>query len=421
MRTCIKKLLGLLNKPNFFKSVVETFITRIIIVLVSLVTTVIVARLLGPEGRGLYTIASTIGALGIQFGCLGLHSANTNFMSKDKTLLPTLVSNSLAMSFGLVGLLSLAIWCFFILWPQLAPIHGVLLGLALLWIPFGLEYLLLQSVLLGMQAFRLYNVIELVGKLLGILLIMLLLLKRSVSVETVYGMNFIALLITVVWVSWAVIRKCDRIVIPSVILFKQSVSYGIKLFWMCLFIFCNNNIVLFMIQYKFGAEQVGYYSIATMIADTIVLLPVSINTILFPKLSALMCDEEKWRITYKTAIYTLIVMIVLSGIAFVLVKPVIQLLFGIAFLPSSTVFVWLIPGIITLSVVNIFSAYIASKEIPRALVLFYFLVCFLSVILYYLFLLIFGIVGAAFIRSSCNLIIMIGVIFIAWKIRKTNK
>ena len=55
----------------------ETFSTRILLIVVSLITSVFVARALGPEGRGLYAIALTVSMLGIQFSNLGLHSSNT--------------------------------------------------------------------------------------------------------------------------------------------------------------------------------------------------------------------------------------------------------------------------------------------------------------------------------------------------------
>ena len=63
--------------PDLTKRVLETFSTRIFLIILSLITSVFVARTLGPEGRGLYAIALTIGMLGVQFSNLGLHSSNT--------------------------------------------------------------------------------------------------------------------------------------------------------------------------------------------------------------------------------------------------------------------------------------------------------------------------------------------------------
>ena len=130
---------------DFIRKVVETFATRIIIIALGLITTVIVTRILGPEGRGLYAVAATIGAIGIQFGNLGLHASNTYYVAQDRSILPTLLGNSLLVSFGCGTLGIIIAWCIFILWPNLAPINGVLLIMALIWIPIGLAYLLIQN------------------------------------------------------------------------------------------------------------------------------------------------------------------------------------------------------------------------------------------------------------------------------------
>ena len=102
------------------QKVVETFVTRILLIGIGLVTSVIVARILGPEGRGLYAVALAVGAIGMQFGNLGLHASNTYYVSRDRSLLPLLVSNTLLVSFAFggtgallagPGILSLASFC----------------------------------------------------------------------------------------------------------------------------------------------------------------------------------------------------------------------------------------------------------------------------------------------------------------------
>jgi O-antigen/teichoic acid export membrane protein len=55
------------------RNVLETYGTRVLVVFVTFATAVVVARELGPTGRGLYAVAATLGAIGAQFGNLGLH------------------------------------------------------------------------------------------------------------------------------------------------------------------------------------------------------------------------------------------------------------------------------------------------------------------------------------------------------------
>ena len=49
---------------DFIRKVMETYATRILLIGIGLVSAVIVARLLGPQGRGIYAVAAATGALG---------------------------------------------------------------------------------------------------------------------------------------------------------------------------------------------------------------------------------------------------------------------------------------------------------------------------------------------------------------------
>ena len=89
---------------EFVRSAATTFATRIVLVGLGLATTVVVARSLGPEGRGLYAVALTIATLGVQLGNLGLHASNTYFVAKDRSLLSGLIGNTLVVTLGLGGL-----------------------------------------------------------------------------------------------------------------------------------------------------------------------------------------------------------------------------------------------------------------------------------------------------------------------------
>ena len=69
---------------TFLLNVAETLLTRIVMIPIGLITSVILARVLGPEGRGLYAVAATISAIGEQFGNFGLHASNTYYVARDK-------------------------------------------------------------------------------------------------------------------------------------------------------------------------------------------------------------------------------------------------------------------------------------------------------------------------------------------------
>jgi len=58
---------------RFIKGVAITFTNRIFIVFVSAVSSIIIARYLGPAGKGIFSVLWTVVGVGFQFGNLGFH------------------------------------------------------------------------------------------------------------------------------------------------------------------------------------------------------------------------------------------------------------------------------------------------------------------------------------------------------------
>src|SRR5258706_15430228 len=82
--------------PELRRNVFESYGTRLLVVAVTFATAVVIARELGPTGRGLYAVAVAMGAIVVQFGNLGLHLSNTYHVAKDRALLPALIATTLA-------------------------------------------------------------------------------------------------------------------------------------------------------------------------------------------------------------------------------------------------------------------------------------------------------------------------------------
>ena len=197
-----RKLYSQLINSEFIRKILETIATRVALMGIGLVTSVIVARILGPEGRGIYAVASTTGALVVQFGNTGLHASNSYYVAKDRELLLPLLSNTFFASLGIGFGLAIIALILFSIHPGLAPIQGGILFLTLAWVPFGLLYLLLQNLLIGTQKIRAYNTIEAGNRVISVLFVGALILVNWVTVETVYVSGFVALIVCILWTFW---------------------------------------------------------------------------------------------------------------------------------------------------------------------------------------------------------------------------
>ena len=93
-----------------------------------------------------------------------------------------------------------------------------------------------------------------------------------------------------------------------------------------------------------------------------------IGFILFPRLSAVTDRGEKLRQAEKATLGTAVVLIPLLGLAAVMVKPVVYILFGKEFLPAISPFLWLLPGILAMGMETAIVQYLNSLGYPLSLV-----------------------------------------------------
>jgi len=403
---------------DFIRKVGETFVTRIFLIGIGVATSVIVARALGPEGRGLYAVAATIGAIGVQFGNLGLHASNTYYVARDKKLLPALVGNTIMVSFAVGGFITVLIWMIFSIWSKLAPLDGLLLILSLIWIPLGLVCLLLQNLLLGIQEVRAFNKIELVTKMFGVGLIGFLTLIGTATIEAIFSAALVALVISSLW---ALRRLKSHLIKPpqaSMALLKENIGYGLKAYLAAFFSFLVLRVDLLMAKYILGSEQTGYYSIAANMAELVNILPVVVATILFPKLSALTDTKEKWNFTKKAAVATGAGMLLVLTVTGFLAKPVVRVLYGDPFLASVPPFLWLLPGIFFLGVETVAVQFLNSIGFPKIIVVVWSLTCLLNIGLNMWVIPEYGITGASIVSSLSYFVVCAFIFGISWKTKQ---
>lgn len=401
---------------DFVRSVGETYATRIALVFVGIGATMIIARILGPEGRGQFAAAAAVGAMGVRFGNLGLHASNTYYLSRDRALVAPLLANSLLVSFGFVGVLTVLAGGTFARWPQLAPVEGWMLVLALSSVPFGLACLLIQNLLIAVREVHAYNQIELGSRVLGIVFVGVVIALGVVSPETVFLTTVVTTIVALLGSSWRLRVHCDRLAKPSWALLRSNVHYSLNAYAADVFGSIVLRIDLLMIQYMRGATETGYYSVAAAMAELLYMLPMVVGVLLFPRLSALESPAEKWSLACRTAGGVAAVVGSLALAAVLLAGPAVRIVFGSAFLPAVPAFVWLMPGIVFLSAGSIFQNYLGATGNARGMIYGPLLAAVTNVIANFYLIDHFGIVGAAWSSTGCYGLLAL----VAWLISRRS-
>jgi O-antigen/teichoic acid export membrane protein len=392
------RLTKAIARSDLARKVGETYATQTVAMLVTLATTIVSSRLLGPAGRGLYAVAAAIGVIGVQFANLGLHASNTYFVAKDRGLLPKLLGNSLVNSAAIGGGAALAASAVFYLKPHLAPLHGALLALGLVWVPVGLAYLLMQNLLLGIQDVRAFNKIELFSKIVGLALVAALAFAHFPSVVAVFSAAMAALVFGSIW-AFRRLRHAGGRPSVSLALFRNNLSVGVRAYLVAVFGYLVLRIDLLMVQYMLGAKDSGYYSVAANMASYFTLLPTAVGAILFPKLSGSSDPVQKLRTTKKAAGVTAMFLVPLAGVSWLVARPFVQLMFGKAFLPAADAYIWLLPGVVFLGVETVAVQLLNSFGYPVSVIAIWFFSLLLNVALNLWAIPAYGIIGASAVSS----------------------
>ncbi|MHB8155960.1 MAG: oligosaccharide flippase family protein [Desulfocucumaceae bacterium] len=347
-------------QSKFVLNVAQTFSTRMFMYAVSVASTVLTARALGPEGRGIFAVALAVGTIGYQVGNIGFITTNTYFASRDRTALPYLFGNSLVIALVAGGLLSLAAGLAFSIFPGAAPLVGTIRVLALGYIPLGIAYYLLLNILPGIGEIKSFNFVEAVNRVLSVIFICLVLLFGLVKPGYVFGAVIAALGSSVVLVMAILVRRLNTLPAPSLSRFLKMAPYGFKAYFSALFVFLILRVDLLMVKQLLGEGPAGLYSISSALAELLCTLPLVTGTLLFPKLSSMDCDVEKRKLTLKVCITMGLIVSATCGAATLAAGPFIRLIFGEAFLPAVPAFVWLMPRVIFMTVsiflINYFSS-----------------------------------------------------------------
>jgi len=396
------------------RNVLETYGTRLLVVAATFATAIVIARELGPTGRGLYAVAATVGAIGAQLGNLGLHASNVYHVARDRALLPTLIGNTLAVVFAACVIAALG-GITFVFWPELSPIHGTLLLLALAFVPVSLAYLLTQGLLLGVNEVRAYNNIECGGKLLALVLICILALLHGGTVELYFGMTLVSVMVTFLWAILRLRRDSTEPPKLSFAVFRQSIGIGMRAYTIAFFGFLLLRIDLLMVKYMLGATEAGYYSISQILAENAMMFPVVIGLLLFPKLSAIKEKEDKLQLANKAVLATAALMLPVVVIAALAASPIISIAFGRNFLPAVSPFAWLMPGTYFLGIEIVMVQLLNSEGFPPIIVVTWIVDIIINVALNFWAIPRYGITGASIVSSVCYFLIFLVVSAVVWK------
>ena len=341
--------------------------SKLCVLLLGATTTVIVARSLGPAGRGSLASVYALMTLLAQLGTFGIASANPYFVAREPHIRASIAANSLWLA-GIVGpLMALAGILLKVVAPgALGDVGWPELAVGMLAVPIMLSSLFLQSILLADGRILLYNGVEVGAAALTVLLLLTVLPLAGGGVLLALSLMVLPQLLAL-FVFMAAMSHHGRLLRPlDRSLVRRMVGYGARAYVVTLLSYMLIRIDLLLVNGIQGARAAGQYSIAVALADALYLLPVSVSVNLFARVARRSGDRELSLSVFQlVAVGYLLVCVIAAPLA----DPAITLLFGAAYHPAISLFLWLLPGVYCLGLLTVIAYHFAANGMPRELVM----------------------------------------------------
>lgn len=357
-----------LTGGRFRHGVVATICIQAIILLVAMAQGAIVARTLGPDGKGILAVALLAPSLLAQILGGGI-SISTIYFAGSRTIgIPVLVGHS--VTFALVGTLAGAGLIGLVLWimPTGSAILGVPLDLLLLG-SIGVPLLILTrsfvGILHGQRRILTVNALQLLSVAVTLCLTYLFLAMANggeANVVTAWLLGLIAMAL----VTAILLRKEGGTLRPGwdSKTAAKLISFGARSQIASLFYHFALRLDIFLLSYFLGPAEVGIYSVSVRLAELLWHLPTAVSFVIIP-MAARSSTKQMNSFTPRVLRWTL-GLTLLGALALAIVgRPLIRLVFSEAFTAAYVPLLLLLPGVVLMGGVQILFNEIIGRGFPQ--------------------------------------------------------
>lgn len=390
----------------------KIFRYQFLTVVFALVSNIIIARLLGPEKKGLVDIFVLIYMLILEFGLCGFGSGLLYQITQKKRPLSRAHGTGIAFTMIAGLLIGLLGWFALPLWQSIFPgVPQWIILAAFMLAPLVFYKQLWENIMTGIdRAVVIYKVAHIFSIIQLGAIVTLWMLDRF-NYEMIIYWTILRIALNMI-ASFLIIHSKEKTIQPDLSLAKDVLKYGSLIYAGALANVLHFKIDQVMISYWLGLEAVGIYTVSVRWAETLFLLDTAILSASLYKISA-SSPEASFKTTRK--VYrTQIVISITAGILFALLAyPLVHVLYGEAYGNAALPLIFLIPGIIAWSTSKSFSNLLVyNLGLGGFLTKVSFLGFFANVILNYYMIKVFGwgINGAAIASSISYFLVAVAVV-----------
>ncbi len=301
-----------------------------------IVSSMMLARALQPEGMGQYKLPFTVGTLIVTFLGLGIGQANIYLLNKHKIDPRQIMINSIWIS--LVGaiviilILPIVLTTFMDYFGRFPLLVIILFSLG---ISFSYGVNLFRPMLVAALRIQQAVIADVAGKAIFLLAVALGFLFNWLTVNVALFLVALEHLFCILLVIWFLRGQITFGYSFNSKVFKDGFSYGLRLLLSNIVTVMNASIGLLLLRYLMPDDfaNIGYYDRATSLCGLIMLVPVAVGPLLYANWSGLSGQKRNSQAAMAMRLYLVLGLVIVFGIA-LFARWAMLLLFGQEFLPA---------------------------------------------------------------------------------------
>lgn len=392
-------LIKRIRQNRFAVDMLSIINSDILAMILNIVASIILARILGPEKRGIVATVLAIPFMVFPLAEMGIRQTAAYFVGKDildeKKVYETL--GGLLIVLSVLGMLAtLLIGVFNGLHNRYGWINLIL---ASSYIPFNMIFSAIKGVLIGRRALVTISVSTVVIPITYIILMIPLGLVDTYQVE------------------WAIFAMVCSTAIGAVNILIQFRKFGklkpryeadlLKQFLSLGFIYAltifvaslNYRLDVVILERLSNAEEVGIYSIAVRLAEILWMIPNALSLVNFSYSASANNQLNQSLRTAKMMRIVLLMALIPGTILFFLSTKIITLVYGIDYIKSGAAVQAILPGVWFALVFKMLNSDLAGRGLPKVSLSAYGLGIIVNVVLCLLWIPDHGSVGASWASS----------------------
>ncbi len=349
---------------RFLRDVVGVLNSNVFSLACGIGVSILLTRILGPEGFGLYSAIAIIPIIVVSLTHLGIRGASIFHLGKKlyneselvSTVMVLLIFSSTA---GII--LSIIVYYFY----QEPDFKLLWIALILLIIPARLAIIYIGGVFLGKDEIKKANNLNWMTNLVHLVLAIILVWLMDMSIlGAIISMLVSSILIggyaiyQITSIFDVKLRIHKKIIVE---LLKLGVLFSVAFF----FIQLNFRLDILLLQKLSSEQEVGIYSLGAHVAELLWQIPLAISIVVFSRTANIEETELMEKHTGKLLRITFLLAVLAAVAIFITAPYIIPFVFGAEFIPSVRIIQYILPGIILIVIYRILSGHLAGLGKPQ--------------------------------------------------------